>query len=106
MSLHEDVDERQAYAIFAQLDAQFHDGIAAASQNDLVRDTLARLGTHVRLFRLIYRAKIRTDALTEHEAIVNAIRAADPEGASYQMRRHILLSAERFRESFDHPDQI
>jgi DNA-binding GntR family transcriptional regulator len=101
MGNQEDADERQTYAMFAQLDAQFHDAIAAASQNDLVRDTLARLGTHVRLFRLIYRSRIRTDALAEHEAVLDAIRAGDPEGASYQMRRHILQSAERFRESFD-----
>lgn len=97
----DEVDGRDAYAMFAQDDSEFHDRIAVASKNQLVRDALARLGIHVRLFRLIYRSRILTDALGEHESILNAVRSADPDAASYHMRRHILRSADRFRESFD-----
>jgi DNA-binding GntR family transcriptional regulator len=97
----DEVDGQAAYAMFAQEDSEFHDRIAAASKNELVRDALARLGVHVRLFRLIHRARILTDALAEHQAILDAVKSADTDAASYHMRRHILRSADRFRESFD-----
>lgn len=90
-----------SYATFALADAEFHDAIASASENQLIRDTLARLGIHVRLFRLRNHSSIRTDAIFEHQAILDALKSGDPELSAYKMTEHILHSAERFRTSFD-----
>lgn len=89
-------DRAMAYAVFAGLDAQFHDVVAAGGGNAVIRESLARLHTHVRLFRLVFEDRIRADALEEHEAVLAAISARDPDRAAYAMRRHIERSAERF----------
>ena len=39
--------------------------------------------------------------MAEHEDVVGAIASRDPDAAAYAMRRHILLSGERFRRLFD-----
>lgn len=89
-----------AYALFARLDAELHDEIAAVSGNQVIRTALARLHTHVRLFRLSYNVEITTQALVEHDAVLRAIAAGDGDGAAEAMTRHIAASSERFRRSF------
>lgn len=89
-----------AYASFSRLDTQFHDQIALAGGNSFIRDSLARLHTHVHLFRLSSHPHITELAVDEHRAVLSAIRLRDPEAAAYQMRRHIEASADRFRLSF------
>ncbi|MFF5113688.1 FCD domain-containing protein [Streptosporangium sp. NPDC000509] len=37
----------------------------------------------------------------DHEEVLAAIAARDPDAAAYAMRRHILLPGERFRRLFD-----
>lgn len=88
------------YALFARLDAELHDRIAVAAGNQIMRSSLARLHTHVRLFRLSYNVQITSQAILEHEAILSAIGARDADAASYAMRAHILASSDRFRRSF------
>ena len=39
--------------------------------------------------------------MAEHDEVLAAIAARDPDAAAYAMRRHILLSGERFRRLFD-----
>lgn len=92
---------REAYALFAQHDEEFHDAIAIGGENELIRDALARLGIHVRLFQLVYQSRIRTDAIVEHQTVLDAIKSGDTEASAYQMKQHILRSASRFRASFD-----
>lgn len=87
---------RASYGEFAQHDGQFHDLIASFSGNDLVQDTLARLHTHVHLFRLFYHATATTDANTEHDDIIAAIRRRDGKAAHDAMRFHIEQSSSRF----------
>ena len=87
---------RSSYGEFAQKDGQFHDLIAAYSGNELVQDTLARLHTHVHLFRTYYHATATTDANTEHEDIIAAIRRRDGSAAYEAMRFHIEQSRRRF----------
>ncbi|WP_197042993.1 FCD domain-containing protein, partial [Microbispora rosea] len=60
-------------------------------------EALARLHTHVHLFRLLHDTQVTHLAMAEHEEVVAAIAARDPAAAAYAMRRHILLSGERFR---------
>ena len=94
-------DVAHAYAVFSRLDGQFHDKVAEGSQNRYIRESLARLHTHVQLFRLSSHPKITADALGEHSMIVRGIAARDPDAAAYAMRMHIEESARRFRRSFD-----
>lgn len=91
----------RGYARFSQLDADFHDAIAAGSRNGFIREALTRLHTHVHLFRLSDHAAITARALGEHADIVAAIGRRDPDGAAYAMRHHVEASAERFRSAFD-----
>ena len=91
----------RGYARFSQLDADFHDAIAAGSRNGFIREALARLHTHVHLFRLSDHAAITAKALGEHADIVAAIGRRDPDGAAYAMRHHVEASATRFRSAFD-----
>jgi DNA-binding GntR family transcriptional regulator len=67
----------------------------------VVREALARLHTHVHLFRLLYDKQVTYLAMGEHDDVLAAIAARDPEAAAYAMRHHILLSGDRFRRLFD-----
>jgi DNA-binding GntR family transcriptional regulator len=94
-------DAALAYAVFSRLDGQFHDKVAEGSQNRYIRDALARLHTHVQLFRLSSHPQITSGALEEHAMVVGAIARRDPDEAAYAMRVHIEESARRFRRSFE-----
>ena len=72
-----------------------------SAENQLIREALARLHAHVHLFRLLHDTQVTHLAMAEHEEVVAAIAARDPDAAAYAMRRHILLSGERFRRLFD-----
>ena len=91
----------QAYGAFGLRDAAFHDLIAHSGGNQFVREALARLHTHVHLFRLNHDNQVTFLAVGEHDDILAAVAARDPDGAAYAMRQHVLLSAERFRGLFD-----
>ena len=41
----------------------------------------------------------------EHDEVLAAIAARDPDAAAYAMRRHILLSRDRFRRLFDEAEE-
>ena len=53
------------------------------------------------LFRLIYDTQVTYLAMGEHDEVLAAVAARDPDAAAYAMRRHILLSGDRFRRLFD-----
>lgn len=90
----------RGYALFSQRDAEFHDRIAACGRNSFIRESLARLHTHVHLFRLSNQASVTVDAIEEHAEIVAAIGRRDPDAAAYAMRSHIEASARRFGSAF------
>jgi DNA-binding GntR family transcriptional regulator len=98
--------DKAQYVSFAQADGLLHAAIAEGGKNELIAEALDRLHIHVRLFRLIYNARIRTEAEEEHQKIVDAIRAGDSPLAAFEMRQHILRSADRFRMSFSKLDHI
>ena len=93
--------EGTSYAVFAGLDAQFHDAVAAGSGNGVVRDCLARMHTHVKLLRLSSGRGVRTEAVEEHQAVVDAVAAHDAEAAAAAMLHHVQRSASRFAPAFD-----
>jgi DNA-binding GntR family transcriptional regulator len=94
-------DSHVAYGAFGLRDAAFHDLVAVTAGNEVVRESLARMHTHVHLFRLLYDTEVTYLAMGEHDEVLAAIAARDPEAAAFAMRRHILLSRDRFRRLFD-----
>lgn len=93
-------DARAAYGQFAQRDSEFHDLIAAGCGNDLVREALSNLHTHVHLFRLFYHARATSEANDEHAQIIASLRKRDADAAAEAMRSHIERSRERFMTFF------
>ena len=94
-------DGHVAYGAFGLRDAAFHDLVAQSAGNHVVREALARLHTHVHLFRLVYDKQVTSLAMGEHDEVLRAVAARDPDAAAFAMRRHILLSGDRFRRLFD-----
>ena len=94
-------DGHLAYGAFGLRDAAFHDLVALSAGNKVVHEALARLHTHVHLFRLLYDKQVTYLAMGEHDEVFAAIAARDPDAASYAMRKHILFSGDRFRRLFD-----
>lgn len=90
----------EAYGRFAQLDTRFHDLIAEAGGNELVRETLANLHIHVHLFRLFYHARVTAEAIEEHRQLIAALAQGDPATAEATMRSHIERSRDRFIKAF------
>lgn len=94
-------DGRRSHAAFTTLDARFHDLIAYAAKNPLLRDGIARLHAHLHIHRLYFPyAKTGTTG-DEHRRIAAAIRAADPEAAEAAMRAHLLEARTRHLPAFD-----
>jgi DNA-binding GntR family transcriptional regulator len=86
------------YGAFSLQDARFHEAIAGTSGNSLLSDTLRRLRSHLRLYRLYHRyytMDIGTATVVEHESILAAIRARDASGAEVAMLEHINRSMKR-----------
>jgi DNA-binding GntR family transcriptional regulator len=100
MKALETEDPQVAYGKFAQRDSEFHDLIAAGSGNDLAREALSNLHTHVHLFRLFYHSQATTEANDEHARIIDALRQRDAEAAAEAMRIHIERSRGRFATFF------
>lgn len=96
-----EADGHLSYGAFGLRDAAFHDLVAESAGNALVREALARLHTHVHLFRLVYDTQVTYLAMGEHDEVLAAVAARDPDAAAYAMRQHILLSRDRFRRLFD-----
>src|SRR5258708_38806131 len=79
-------------------DARFHEAIAGTSGNSLLSDTLRRLRSHLRLYRLYHRyytMEIGAATVIEHESILDAIRAGDARSAEAAMLDHINRSMAR-----------
>jgi DNA-binding GntR family transcriptional regulator len=86
---------------FAALDARFHDVIARAGGNPLVRQHLARLYAHLHLFRLRRDTIVVEEALEEHRLIVAAVERRDCLIAEAAMRSHIDRSRQRILDTLD-----
>jgi DNA-binding GntR family transcriptional regulator len=83
------------YSEFARKDAEFHAVIAEASGNAFLADALAKLHTHVHIFRLVFHTRVTSEAITEHTALLAALRRGDAAGSKKSMREHIIASRDR-----------
>jgi DNA-binding GntR family transcriptional regulator len=93
-------NERSSYSTFARLDADFHDKIMEVAGNDLIRNTLIHLHIHFHIFRLMFHARVTEEALTEHDAILEALSSRDEIEAQRAMREHIERSHKRLLPAF------
>jgi DNA-binding GntR family transcriptional regulator len=84
-----------SHAVFADLDSEFHQMIARGGGNNLIAESLARLHTHLHIFRFCFRRELADDAMVEHAEVVAAIKARDGAAAEAAMRSHIEKSYAR-----------
>ncbi|WP_052852866.1 GntR family transcriptional regulator [Streptomyces avicenniae] len=83
------------YRDFALCDAGFHDRVAAASGNGMLRETLTRLQPHTHVYRLQLRVGGQEQTYTEHEGVLTAIAAGDGPAAARAMRVHLDAAEQR-----------
>lgn len=84
---------------FATLDLQFHMAIAMASDNSLLSDLISMIrGQLVRgLSTVLALPDAMALSITEHEAVVHAIKAGDQDQARDAMRSHLFAALMRYR---------
>lgn len=91
-----DEDERfRNYRHFIDEDLHFHHLIADHAHSPLLSEAIVRLRSHMHLYRLNFRHDFEDDTVSEHERILAALRARDPEGAAAAMLAHIENSYAR-----------
>ena len=81
-------------------DATFHDRIAELSGNPWLRDSLARLRSHLHMYRLYHHAQQAAATKPEHLAIAKAIAQRDPDAAAEAMRAHLATAMARIDDVF------
>ncbi len=83
------------FSEFARKDGEFHAVTAEASGNAFLAEALAKLHTHVRIFRLVFHTRVTTEAIQEHTELLAALQRGDAAGSKKSMREHILASRNR-----------
>jgi DNA-binding GntR family transcriptional regulator len=81
-------------------DATFHDRIAELAGNRWLRESLARLRSHLHMYRLYHHAGQAAATKPEHVAIANAIAKRDADAAADAMRRHLETAMKRLDDVF------
>lgn len=95
------VDRNSRYSRFARADAHFHDAVLKVAGNEVMRQALSGQHVHLHIFRLMFHARVTTEALDEHARLLAALRAGDAEAAGGAMRDHIERSRDRLLPAFD-----
>ena len=90
-------ESRRSYDRFAVQDSDLHDLIATGSGNLLVREALARLNTHLHIFRLRFHSEVTREASAEHARLVEALASRNAAEAEAAMRAHIEKSYQRLQ---------
>jgi DNA-binding GntR family transcriptional regulator len=91
----EPAETRTSYDRFADQDSELHNRIALGSGNALIQESLARLHSHLHIFRLRFHSEVTTEAYTEHGQLIEALTRRDGETAAAAMRAHIEKSYQR-----------
>lgn len=95
------VDRNTRYSRFARADALFHDAMLKIAGNEVIRSTLFNQHVHLHIFRLMFHTRVTQEALEEHENLLTAFRAGDPQGAYEAMYVHIERSRDRLLSAFE-----
>ncbi|WP_405139676.1 GntR family transcriptional regulator [Sphaerisporangium sp. NBC_01403] len=97
----DDPDGWRWHAAFTTHDARFHNLIAEASGNPLLRDGLDRLHVHLHLHRRYFPYAQAGTTGEEHQRVAAAIQAGRPDDAEEAMREHLTRARERQLPAFD-----
>jgi DNA-binding GntR family transcriptional regulator len=89
------------HAEFTAMDARFHDLVAEAAGNQLLRDAVGRLHAHLHLHRLYFPHGQAGTTRAEHRRLGDAIAAHDADEAAEAMRTHLISARERHLRAFD-----
>ena len=84
-------------------DATFHDRVAELGGNPWLRDSLARLRSHLHMYRLYHHAGQAAATKPEHVAIARAVADRDPQAAAEAMRTHLRTAMARIDSVFAAP---
>lgn len=95
MEQYQEKGTRTLYGRFADIDAVFHARIAESTGNHLIAEALARLHTHLHIFRLRFHAQVTRQAIIEHTDLINALECRDGIAAENAMRAHLEKSYAR-----------
>ncbi|GLY02522.1 MULTISPECIES: GntR family transcriptional regulator [Actinoplanes] len=90
-----------SHTLFTTMDARFHDAIAEAAANPLLRESVTRLHAHLHIHRLYFPYTETGTTTSEHRALAAAIAAADPDAAEATMRHHLTEARRRHLRAFD-----
>jgi DNA-binding GntR family transcriptional regulator len=93
-------DDGQWRAAFTSLDARFHDLVAVAAANPMLRDGITRLHAHLHLHRLHFPLGDTEITSQEHQRIAAAVGVGDPDAAEAGMRDHLTHARERHLRAF------
>jgi DNA-binding GntR family transcriptional regulator len=88
-------ESRVSYDLFADQDSELHDLIALGSGNKLIQESLARLHSHLHIFRMRFHSEVTKEAYVEHAQLVDALINRNPTKAEAAMRAHIEKSYKR-----------
>ncbi|WIM92572.1 GntR family transcriptional regulator [Actinoplanes oblitus] len=95
------VSAPRAHAAFTAADARFHDLVATAAVNPLLREAIGRLHAHLHLHRLYFPYAETGSTRDEHGVIAAAIGVGDPDAAEAAMRAHLTAARARHLSAFD-----
>ena len=87
--------EFPAYGQFARGDAEFHAIVASASGNVALAETLAKLHAHVHIFRQVLHARVASEAIFEHAAVLDALERRDAKASQATMKLRVEASLAR-----------
>jgi DNA-binding GntR family transcriptional regulator len=97
-----ELDEpRRSHSSFTAQDVRFHDSVADAAGNPLLRDAITRLHAHLHIHRLYFPYAESASTNAEHHRIAAAIEAADGAAAETAMLAHLKAARTRHLRVFD-----
>lgn len=99
--LHQQAVAAEDPATARQLNSQWHEVLWAASHNSTLRETLTNLVARLRLCdrEAMHRDDL-ADVVTEHEAIMDAVRRHDAEAASTAIAAHLQRTKQERLDTF------
>ena len=100
LALCEDAAKAQDPDAYFYANEDFHQAIYTASHNDYLTEQASALQRKLRPYRrLQLRVRNRMQrSLQEHAAVLESIRAAEPEQAALQLRNHVVVQGDRFAD--------
>ena len=90
-------------SLYARLDMQFHQDLAAIAQNDRLAYMLTILHNQIRLVsRLMHFSPGHyKDSLSDHKKVLRALRARDPERVAAMLAQHVAESRVRLNKKLE-----